>query len=282
MIAGTRRVEARQRDGIHRGAIQLRFGGLVLFELSIAQAIEHLSVLHGADQAPAAGLTRGQVAARLNISVSTVRRYEGGRLHPTVDENDVRWFDEKEVAAVAAELANEGSAKPARNGNATNPRSAEQRTPGEIAALVFERLEQRQSLAEIVIGLRLEPEAVRGLFEQWCLGLTEGQLRMKREPRIPRANEIEHAKPEKLAARLAEIPEGALTRISVARFRDTFDYDVFAYAAVNELGGFHVSGPCGIEEVTRRFGPGAYRVTAYGFDPAGVRWEVLVRGLEGS
>ena len=48
--------------------------------------------------------------------------------------------------------------------------------------LVFERLEQRQSLAEIVIGVRVEPETVRALFEQWCLGLIEGQLQMTRQP----------------------------------------------------------------------------------------------------
>lgn len=44
------------------------------------------------------------VADRLKISGSTVRRCEGTRLHPTIDQNDVRWFDEREVAALAAEL----------------------------------------------------------------------------------------------------------------------------------------------------------------------------------
>ena len=51
------------------------------------------------------------------------------------------------------------------------------------------------------------------------------------------------------------------------------------YAWIVELGGFHVSGPCTPTEVTRRFGHGSYRVTAYGFDPAGLRWEVLVEDL---
>lgn len=210
-----------------------------------------------------------------------MRRYEGDRLNPTIDDKGVRWFDEKEVAALAAELVNKTGGKQSNVATAPAP-ATDQRSPGEIAALVFERLEQRQSLPEIVIGLRIEPDKVRALFDQWCLGLTEGQLRMKREPRIPRANEIEPATPDKLATRLAAIPQGTLTRISVARFRDIYDYDVHAYAVVNELGGFHVSGPCGIEEITRRFGPGTYRVTAYGFDPSAVMWELMVRDLEPS
>ncbi|HEY1554164.1 MAG TPA: hypothetical protein VGF94_04980 [Kofleriaceae bacterium] len=68
--------------------------------------------------------------------------------------------------------------------------AADARTRGEIAALVFERFEQRQSHAEIVIGLRIEPELVGELFEQYCFGLTERQLR-KREPRVPLVEDIE-------------------------------------------------------------------------------------------
>jgi hypothetical protein len=239
----------------------------------------HLSVLPLARTNGAARLTRGQVASRLGVSVSTVRRLEGDRLHPTVDQKDVRWFDEGEVAALAAELANEAVTKPSR-ATAATPHTADPRSRGDVAALVFDRLEQRQSLAEIVIGLRVEPETVRALFEQWCLGLTEGQLRMDGEPHMPRLHEIERARPDKLSARLAELPANVLTRISVARFRDDFQHGEFQYALVVELGGFHVSGPCGLEEITRRFGPGGYRVSAYGFDPPGLRWELLVDGLE--
>src|SRR5262245_34669325 len=127
--------------------------------VSSARETRHLTVVPTASGGTAARLTRGQVASRLDISVSTVRRYEGERLHPVIDDKGVRWFDETEVAALAAELVNEGG----KRANATNEGSAgaiEQRTPGEIAALVFERLEQRQSLAEIVIGLRVTPETV--------------------------------------------------------------------------------------------------------------------------
>src|SRR5687768_15984666 len=73
--------------------------------VSSARKSRHLSLLPGAAQR-SLSLTRCQVAARLGISVSTVRRYEGDKLHPTIDEQDVRWFEEKEVAALAATLAN--------------------------------------------------------------------------------------------------------------------------------------------------------------------------------
>jgi hypothetical protein len=224
-------------------------------------------------------LTRGQVAARLSVSVSTVRRYEGNLLYPTVDEHEVRWFDENEVATLAATMVNAAPAKQTGRARLSGMRAAEERSAGEIAALAFERFEQRQSLAEIVIGLRVEPETVRALFEQWGLGLCEGQLRMAREPRLQRRGEIPVASPETLATRLSELPRGTITRISVGRSRGDFQHSELEFIEIVELGGFHVSGPCGLDEITRRFGPGDYRVTAYGFDPTGLRWELLVSGI---
>jgi len=141
---------------------------------------------------------------------------------------------------------------------------------------VFERLEQRQSLAEIVIGLRIEPEVVRKLYEEWCLGLTVGQLQMSRAPNGPRTSELARARATTLAERLAAMPAGQLTRISVGRYRGGFQHGDNEYAEVVELGGFHVSGPCTIEEITLRFGGGDSRITAYGFEPPGMRWELLV------
>ena len=226
-------------------------------------------------------LTRGQVASRLGISVSTVRRLEGTRLHPTIDSEDVRWFDEKEVASLAAELVNASNSK--RKGTRGTPggEATPTRSHGETAALVFERFEQRQSLAEIVVGLRVAPATVRALFDQWSLGLTEGQLRLDREPSLPRARDLHRVKAGVLAARLAELPDEQLTRISVARFREWYPHGVHEYALVDELGGFHVSGPCTVREITQRHGGGSYRVTAYGFNPNGLRWELLVEGLNG-
>ncbi len=191
-------------------------------------------------------------------------------------------FDVKEVAALASDLANEPRARRTRNTSTLMTATEPQRSPGELAALVFDRLEQRQSMAEIVVGLHVEPKIVRELFDQWCLGLTEGQLRIKDEPRVPRDKDVEYGDIEKLATRLAQIPQGQLTRISVGRFRGLFVSENVEYNEVVELGGFHVSGPSTTDEITQRFGPGDYRVTAYGFDPPGLRWELLVEALPGS
>jgi hypothetical protein len=235
-----------------------------------SQESRHLSVV------PKKELTRAQVAARLDVSVSTVRRYEGERLHPRVDEDDVRWFDEKEVAALAAALTNEPRVIRRRNAESAPGARGAQRTAGEIAAEVFERLEQRQSLAEIVIGVRVEPSVVRELFEQWSFGLVEGQLALDREPRMLRDNEVLHASRDELAERLAALPAGEATRISVGRYRGAYFHGDYAYPEVVELGGFHVAGPCKVDEIERRYGAGDYRVTAFGFEPPGLRWELIV------
>jgi hypothetical protein len=208
-----------------------------------------------------------------------VRRFEGERLHPTVDSDDVRWFDEKEVTALAAHIANKSGSKGMRNAKAASTGS-EQRTPGEIAALVFERFEQRQSLAEIVVGLRVEPEAVAQLYEQYCRGLTERQLK-KREPGVQLIEDLPQVKRSELERRLAALPADHTTRISISRWRGSFPAgeDQLDYAWLIELGGFYVAGASTASEIVRRFGPGSYRVTAVGFSPDKIRWEVLVEGL---
>jgi hypothetical protein len=220
-----------------------------------------------------ARLTRAQVASRLGVSVSTVRRFEGSRLHPTLGDNEVRWFDEREVAALAAELANEPRSSVTSNATAPEPRSH-----GELAALAFERFEQRQSLAEVVIGLRITPQLVRELFDEWSLGLIEGQLKMKRDPHVLRAHEIDSATRTQLTGRLAALPS-QLVRISVGRYRGPFVLDDAHFADVVELGGFYVSGPCGIEEITHRHGHGDFRITAYALDPRALLWELVIEGV---
>lgn len=244
----------------------------------VASKPSHLSVVSAANDS-ATLLSRTQVAERIGASVATVRRYEGTLLHPLVDKDGTHRFDPKEVTALAASRANQALGRGTiRNAKPVVP---EARTRGEIAALVFERFEQRQSHAEIVIGLRVEPELVEELFDQWCFGLTERQLR-KREPRVPLVDDIEKAQRGELARRLAELPDGEVTRISVGRWRGVFPAgeDRADYAWIVELGGYQVSGPSSVEEITRRYGSGSYRVTACGFAPPGVRWEVLVEDLE--
>lgn len=220
-----------------------------------------------------ARLTRAQVASRLGVSVATVRRFEGSRLHPTIGDNEVRLFDEIEVAALAAELANEPRASVKSNATTSEPRSH-----GELAALVFERFEQRQSLSEIVIGLRVAPQLVRDLFDEWSLGLIEGHLRMKHDPHMLRAHEISSATRTQLTERLAALPS-QLVRISVGRYRGPFVLDDAHFVDVVELGGFLVSGPCAIEEITRRHGHGDYRVTAYALHPPALLWELVVEAV---
>jgi hypothetical protein len=192
-----------------------------------------------------------------------------------VDDNGVHWFDPNEVTALAASRANQALAR----GKIRNPAPApETRTRGEVAALVFERFEQRQSQAEIVIGLRVEPETVRELFEQYCRGLVDAQLDKKR-PNVALESDREKVHPDELACRLGALPQGEATRISVGRWRGPAmcGDDQQEYAWIIELGGFVVSGPCTTGEITRRYGPGSYRVSAYAFDPPGLRWEVLVK-----
>jgi hypothetical protein len=236
----------------------------------------HLSVVSSPNDI-SGWLTRRQVADRIGASIATVRRYEGTLLHPRVDEDGTHRFDPIEVTALAASRANEALDR----GTIRNAKVVpDARTRGELAALVFERFEQRHSQAEIVIGLRVEPEVVAELFEQWCFGLTERQLR-KREPRVPLVDDIEKLSRGELAQRLASLPEAESTRISVGRWRGSYPAgeDRADYAWIVELGGFHVSGPCSPDEITRRYGAGNYRVTAYGFNSSGLRWEALVEEL---
>jgi hypothetical protein len=236
----------------------------------------HLSVVTNAND-PSAMLSRAQAAERIGASVATVRRYEGTLLHPVVDKDGTHRFDPKEVTALAATRANQALGRGAIRNEKPVP---DARTRGEVAALVFERFEQRQSHAEIVIGLRIEPEVVGELFEQYCLGLTERML-TKREPRVPLQSDIEIVQFPELAKRLATLPEAEVTRISIARWRGAFPAGVDRddYAWLVEVGGFHTSGAVTANEMVRRYGPGSYRVTAYGFAPPGVRWEVLVEDL---
>jgi hypothetical protein len=239
----------------------------------------HLSVVSTKDASKPGTLTRAQVASRLGVSVSTVRRYEGERLHPRVDQDGVRWFDDREVATLAAALANEPRPVRRRNVEPEPGGRRASRSPGEIAADVFERLEQRQSLAEIVIGAQVEPSVVRELFEQWSLGLVEAHLQREREPRIYRDSEVVHVHEVELATRLARLPAGEPSRISVARYRGEFQHGDYLYPEVVELGGFLVAGPCTIDEIVSRFGPGAYRVTASALEPTRLRWEYIVAAV---
>ncbi len=167
---------------------------------------------------------------------------------------------------------------------------AAQLSKGEIAGLVFERLEQRHSLAEIVIALRVPPEDVRDLYHTWLVGLWAGELQHP-EPALPARLSDQDAtrrvSREQMFDLLAALPDKQPTRISVARMvgeytlPDPADAASFTeYRNLTELGGFVVSGPTSISEITNRFGAGEYRIAAYGLEGPGLRWEVFTTLVE--
>jgi DNA-binding transcriptional MerR regulator len=237
------------------------------------------------DDAKQASLTRDDVAKRLGVSISTVRRLEGSRLHPLVTDKGVRRFRPADVEQLAAALAAEQN----------TPRNAQKAAAhaielgkGELAARVFERLEQRHSLAEIVIALRLPPDEVRELYHTWLVGLWAGELQ-RPEPALPVRHTdqdvVRRVTREQLAELLAALPAKQSTRISLAREigdhmvhqgEDQTDMNFVEYRNLSELGGFVVTGPITISAITERFGAGEYRVSAYALDAPGLRWEVFV------
>lgn len=236
------------------------------------------------DELRMAALTRDDVAKRLGVSISTVHRLEGTRLHPSIDSNSVRRFKASDVERLAKEL--EAEQRSPRNAQQAVVRAAEM-SKGELAALVFEKLEQRHSLSEIVIALRVPPEDVRDLYHTWLVGLWSGELQRK-EPALPARHTdqdaVRRVTAVQLAQLLAALSSKQSTRISIARMVDEFvvpsegDGNAFVeYRNLCELGGFDASGPLAITDLLARVGAGEYRVSAYGFEPHGLRWEVFVR-----
>jgi hypothetical protein len=196
----------------------------------------------------------------------------------------VRRFKASDVERLAKEL--EGEQRSPRNAHQAVVRAAEI-PKGELAALVFERLEQRHSLSEIVIALRVPPEDVRELYHTWLVGLWAGELQRK-EPALPARHTdqeaIRRVTPVQLAQLLASLPPQESTRISIARVvgefvvpEDSAGNAFVEYRNLFELGGFDVAGPIALADVLARVGAGEYRVSAYGFEPRGLRWEVFVR-----
>jgi hypothetical protein len=198
-----------------------------------------------------------------------------------VTGSGVRRFKPADVEQLATTLA----------ANQNAPRNAAptvERSKGELAALVFERLEQRHSLAEIVIALRVPHEDVRELYHTWLVGLWAGELQ-RSEPALPARDTGQDATRrvtrERLAQLLAAVPEKHSTRISIARVIGEYSVPDSAgsdaasfveYRNLAELGGFVVSGPIAVTEITSRVGAGEYRVSAYALDASGLRWEVIV------
>jgi hypothetical protein len=98
------------------------------------------------------------------MSVSSVRRLEGTRLHPVQDDRGVWRFDLAEVDQLKLESVRQRTAR-----GKTRART------GDAAARAFRMFSEGRNLREIVIRARLPPERVRVLYSEWLVGLKDGE-----------------------------------------------------------------------------------------------------------
>jgi hypothetical protein len=110
-----------------------------------------------ADIVPRGKLTRAEVARRLGVSVTTLRRMEGTKLHPTKRADGVHVFDETEVESVMVTYRQVRS----RTTRATTE------VDGTIAAQAFEYFDQRVPVSEVVKRLEIAPERAAALQLAW-------------------------------------------------------------------------------------------------------------------
>jgi hypothetical protein len=106
---------------------------------------------------PHGKLTRAEVARRLGVSVTTLRRMEGTKLHPTRRSDGVHVFDETEVESVLVTYRRVRS-RTTRIGTEVD---------GAIAAQAFECFDQRVPVAEVVKRLEIAPERAAALQVAW-------------------------------------------------------------------------------------------------------------------
>lgn len=99
-------------------------------------------------------LTRGQVARRLGLSLSTVRRMEGIQLKPIVGERGVRYFEETEIQTVLVRV---------RRTRMPDDEHAD----GTLAAAAFTLFRNGADVVAVVTELREAPETIERLFEHW-------------------------------------------------------------------------------------------------------------------
>ena len=124
-------------------------------------------------------LTRNDVASILGISVAKVRRMEGKELHPRFV--DGKWlFALNEVTNIQ---------------RSPSPTTARPPSDGELAAEMFRRFDQGQSLRQIIRDCRQSPKVVQALYRDWAtpLGGTpeaavedEGAVSMRDEQELVR------------------------------------------------------------------------------------------------
>lgn len=147
-------------------------------------------------------LTRSKVAARLGVSISTVRPLEGNQLHPVI-ESGIHYFESSEVEALAV---------------AKSPRrpSGHDSDAGRIAAAVFRLLDAGKNLREVVEELEIEPDRVRALYREWRVPDLEEGERQRRRREEEAAEQRELAAMERLADRQAREHERQMADITRA------------------------------------------------------------------
>ena len=101
---------------------------------------------------PDGKLTRAEVARRLGVSRTTLRRLEGKSLHPVEGPRGIHFFEAREVDAFEITY---------RTLRTRSPADARcDRDEGEDAAEAFALFDQGASAADVVKALRLRPTAL--------------------------------------------------------------------------------------------------------------------------
>jgi hypothetical protein len=116
-------------------------------------------------------LTRAEVARRLGVGASTVRRLEGGALQPIRGSDGVHRFDAREVDAYRAVRGGERRRK--KPPSKASPKTAPVRAEGKHHARAFRLFEAGRSHAEVVIETALPSDLVRRLYVEWRAGYRE-------------------------------------------------------------------------------------------------------------
>jgi hypothetical protein len=98
--------------------------------------------------------TRSAVAAVLQVSLTTIRRWEGTLLHPVKGADGIHLFDPTEVQDLASRRPTPASAK---NSIAE----------GEVAAAAFALFKKKTSPRDVVIELEQSPAVIQKLHEEW-------------------------------------------------------------------------------------------------------------------
>lgn len=123
-------------------------------------------------------LTRGQVATRLGISTSSVRRLEWDLLHPVQDDRGNWRFDPAELDGLPARRTRGDEGRSAAADEArTNARK------GRLAARVFCMFARDISLPQIVVATKQPPEVVRALYHEWVTSLHDHEWDASRAAR---------------------------------------------------------------------------------------------------